>query len=109
MIDKEKITPLALSTDMRGVFIPFNEEIIVMQYTSLKDKDEKEAFEGDIVDVGKGNIYFIEFRYGEFRLYSFRARNNGEEYSISIGAYLKDSEIIGNIYQNPKLLEKNHE
>lgn len=67
---------------------------IVMQYTGLKDKNDKEIYEGDILPMSKGYAV-VEFKYGMFYL-----ANN------SLNHYVSDQtkEVIGNIYENPKLL-----
>jgi len=72
-----------------------------MQFTGLLDKAGKEIYEGDIVEeTGNGNKdkYEIIFEKGEFR---FRGKSS---FSIR-GVFLDLTEVIGNIYENPKLLD----
>jgi hypothetical protein len=62
MIDLKKITPFALAQpDLNGLFLPFDDDIILMQFTGLLDnKLIKEIYEGDIIDASGniiGNIY----------------------------------------------------
>lgn len=69
---------------------------ILMQYTGVKDKNGKMIFEGDILKYewkDKEVIDFIEFRPAMFT------------YSGSIRINLDQDEVIGNIYENPELLE----
>jgi uncharacterized phage protein (TIGR01671 family) len=78
----------------------------IMQYTGLKDKNEKEIYEGDILKVILPEIEPIigEIIYVQ-ETCSFIIKNyNG----IDCGFFekLKDIEVIGNIYDNPELLEK---
>jgi len=81
-----------------------------MQYTGLKDKNNKEIYEGDIVksivrdnyvknmDGVKEDINFVKFRGDELR---FEAHNY---LPMNWGGY-ESIEVIGNIYENPELLE----
>ena len=75
----------------------------VNQYTGLKDKNNKEIYEGDILSDGNNDKpYKVIFENG-----SFRAEFEGdfEEYSFDlIDVVAQGCEIVGNIYQNPELL-----
>lgn len=126
MVDFLSITPLALDPEMNnqlalqggsGIFIPFLEEIEVMQYTGLKDKNGKEIYEGDIL---KDDIkHILEVKFGKLPLdksgacvcsfpafyckcYGGLGRAPQHECQ-EIGDWM---EIIGNIYENPELLPK---
>jgi uncharacterized phage protein (TIGR01671 family) len=75
-------------------------KFILMQYTGLKDKNEKEIYEGDVVkDVGIiGEIIYVEC--------SFRINPEGNkkiEFTESLLNY-DNLEVIGNIHENPELL-----
>lgn len=70
-----------------------------LQYTGLKDKNGKKIFEGDIAIFGSDPAEQIIFKDGAFRWggdfdYILQIC---EEYNI---------EVIGNIYENPELLDK---
>lgn len=72
-------------------------EIELMQFTGIKDKNDKEIYEGDILSYSRDNqkkIDYVKWYAPCFIL--------GE---IIMG-YCKDFEIIGNIYENPELFEE---
>ncbi len=73
----------------------------LMQYTGLLDKNDKEIYEGDIVKVDgfQPENYEVVFNRGGFCL------KFGEESNFYPDIkYAEKSEIIGNIYENPDLL-----
>ena len=85
-------------------FMSFD-EIVLMQSTGLKDKNGKEVFVGDIIKCTRGCLHevYIEKEYGGTFIGGMPAvylKGLGEGY-----AWTEHEEIIGNIYENPELLE----
>ena len=80
----------------------------VGQYTGLTDKHGKRIFEGDIAKVLQGkdkDIAYVGFENGAFMLYP----KTGNIYERTLWEYWYndwDVEVIGNITDNPELLEK---
>jgi hypothetical protein len=72
----------------------------LMQYTGLKDKNGVEIYEGDIIKTDTDNIVSVEYSnyYGAYLFGGFPT-NQDEIYKLEI-------EVIGNIYENPELLDK---
>lgn len=87
---------------------------ILMQYTGLKDKNSKEIYEGDILNLqhrtvgcGKNTKYknfncLVEYYKAGF-IVSW-PKDYGA-YRFRDGDIFSKSEIIGNIYENPELLK----
>ncbi len=76
----------------------------LMEWTGLCDKNGEDIYEGDILFESFGEKYYkVIFENG-----SFRAEFNGdfEEYSFDlIDVVAQGCEIVGNIYENPELME----
>lgn len=126
MIDLHKITPLALSESMNsqlalqgmdGLFIPFHENLILEQFTGLHDKNGKEIYEGDILKDDSSDVLVV--RFGKLPL-----DKSGDCVCTYPAFYCEDKgglgyapvhecreignwmEVIGNIHENPEILER---
>ena len=85
----------------REIQIQREKDFILMQYTGLKDKNGKEIYEGDIVKAKFFEKHItgeIEFALGAFFV-------TGSAVSDNQMFIFNDFEVIGNIYDNPELLE----
>nr|DAJ84099.1 MAG TPA: YopX protein [Caudoviricetes sp.] len=84
---------------------PDNKRYVIEQYTGLKDKNGTEIYEGDVVKVeGDGEIYRVEWIRSGFGL---EPRYNSPRYPVLGNVELrKKIEVIGNIHENPELLEE---
>lgn len=95
----------ALAFNKEGALL-FDYETL-MQYTGLKDKNDVEIYESDIIKAiwskdcdeyiaNEEWIGDIFFNYGSFDI-------NGE-WCVSLNCFNGTLEVIGNIYENPELL-----
>jgi uncharacterized phage protein (TIGR01671 family) len=96
-----------------------NKDTVLMQYTGLKDKNNKEIYEGDIVNI---NINALENPDIVAEVVWCNADENRPVPKTTSGFYYRMTgdvgsmggdeelvEVIGNIYENPNLLSEKEE
>ena len=88
------------------IVLPKHQNVVLMQFTGLKDKNGKEIYGGDIV---KHYDYPRQKFSIEYNAPSFEARHtrDGTLHPVWHNGKLTDYEIIGNIYENPELIKEN--
>lgn len=86
---------------------PVNECLVkpdtIGQYTGLKDRNGKDVWEGDLLRTPEGDIMIVE--WGDAKIITRCVRPHNPRYKNSLTFAYPVSVVIGNIHDNPELLE----
>ena len=82
------------------------DEWIPIQFTGLHDRTGKEIYEGDIIEDRWGRKYIVEWSNERSGWIPFANGTGCGCCEVDMIYNSKDTEVIGNRYENPELLEE---
>lgn len=78
-------------------------ELEVTQYTGLRDMNDKEIYEGDIIKINPDDDEWIDVIIRDKNWLELKTYNNKCVTNCSLYEHHNIVEVIGNIYENPKM------
>ncbi len=99
------------SSHILALYEAYPDAIDLMQYTGRKDKKGKDSCQGDIVDPfsdsgSKGTLLFEVVWDDELAAFRYKRLDGGGATAFIFSACIGEDEVVGNVKDNPELLEK---
>jgi len=78
-------------------------DLVLMQFTGLRDKNRKEIYEGDVLQFDQKYEFWQQNYYQKYKVEIPKIYYTAEFNGLT-GETIMDIEVIGNIYETPNLL-----
>ncbi len=89
--------------DTPNTEIELSNDLVIMQFTGLTDKNGVKIYESDVVQDHNGTG-FVEWRNTAYRV-NYQNGTAKWFYDYTLRGEFESIEVIGNIHQNPELLK----
>lgn len=102
---------LLICNDRKEFFILDKNRFVITQSTGLVDRNGKEIFEGDIVEIKENDgrrVSYKIIKYSKYNVAFYYTNMNSKTFYASFTEIDEgfNVEVIGNIYENEELLKK---
>jgi hypothetical protein len=93
---------IMIYTGVLDHYLTFIQDMPLMQFTSMRDSENNDIYESDIVEITSCSPSFVKWanKRGWYLLVQIKTG-----YKSTLGSCHEDIKVIGNIYENPELLE----
>lgn len=109
ILHTDRTEPEIWSGDFEGGLRLTAGDFELMQFTGLHDQNDQEIYEGDILeDEDEGDIWSVDYD-AEEGAFLGTSHNGGLEETIEMRDLAASTSVIGNIYENPELLEADND
>lgn len=110
---KGELEQIGLVNDYGNYYKIVDSGFVLMQFTGLKDKNGKEIYEGDVIGEDK-EVFGVIIWDKENARFGVKFRDRIDKSRMPITEWFdtwkwRNWGVIGNIYENPKLLKTNLE
>lgn len=112
-----EITYACYDSDREDMYYYEQDDVVIEQCTGLKDKNGKLIYEGDIIEK-QNQKFVIKYEFDSFVAYSEEKKPVSIyglfAFKLCFGGWPEKEtentiEVIGNIHENPELLEQNND
>lgn len=104
--------PYSIAEDIARQSLSYGRHMVVMQFSGLRDRTGREIYEGDVVVGNAKDNFVVVGQFGGLVIHSVRYWGQEHNELISMPTndaqtadWLKNSLVIGNIYELPELVK----
>ena len=100
---KKRFIYFTLEEVISARVIDLHKKMEICQFTGLKDMNGRDIYEGDIIKINIGGYWQNQLEVVKWDWYGWQPFIDGLEDKYY---FIKECEVVGNIYENPDLIQE---